>query len=264
MLIDSHCHLDFPDFAEDLPAVIARAEAAGVQQMVTIGTYLSRAPQVLALAERFPQIWCTIGVHPHHAADELAETTVERLIEWSRRPKVIGLGETGLDYFYDQSPRPQQRESFSRHLQACRATGLPVIVHSRDAEEDTAALLREHAAEGGLTGVIHCFTSSRWLAEQVLELGFHLSLSGILTFRNAEALRQVAAAVPLERLLVETDAPYLAPIPQRGKRNEPAFVAHTAAALATLKGVSAEELARITSANFARLFPRTQALPPCA
>jgi TatD DNase family protein len=255
MLVDSHCHLDFPDFADDLDALLERAAAAGVGLMVSIGTKLSQFDKVLAVAERYPQVYCTVGIHPHEAATE-AKTDAAQLIALAAHPKVIGFGETGLDYFYDHSPREQQRAAFRSHIQAARETGLPVIVHTRDADEDTAAILAEEAAIGPFAGLIHCFSSSRQLAEKAIDLGLYISLSGILTFNKAEELRDTVRTLPLERLLVETDAPYLAPVPKRGKRNEPAFVAHTAAKLAELKGLDAAALAAATTANFHRLFTK--------
>ncbi len=256
MLVDSHCHLDFPDFAEELDAVVHRARAAGVGRMVTICTYLTRFDRILAVAERYDDILCTVGVHPHQAAEEFDVTTVEALVERARHPKVIGLGETGLDYFYDKSPREQQQECFRRHIRASLDTGLPLIIHTRDADADTMRIVKEETAGQTVKGLLHCFSSGRALADEALDYGFTLSLSGIVTFKKSEELRDIVKDVPLDRILVETDAPYLAPIPFRGKRNEPAYVAHTAACVAAIKGVSAEELARITTENFFRLFDK--------
>jgi TatD DNase family protein len=258
MLVDSHCHLDFPDFADELDDVVARAGDAGVARMVTICTRVREFPKILAVAERFDNIWCSVGLHPHSAAEE-PELTVERLVELAANPKVVGIGETGLDYYYDKSPRDVQQAQFRKHIDAARRTGLPLIVHTRDADEDMAAILREEMAEGAFTGVLHCFTSSRWLADAAVELGLYISLSGIVTFRNAEDLRLTAQAMPPERLLVETDAPFLAPIPHRGKRNEPAFVADTAARVGELIGLSADDVAALTTENFHRLFARVPA-----
>ena len=258
MLVDSHCHLDFPELAVEEAAVLERARAAGVGTMLTICTHVSKFGQVHAVAMRSSCIVSTVGVHPHHAAEELEGASVDRLVELAALPKVVGIGETGLDFFYDHSPRPAQEESFRRHLKACLISGLPVVIHSRDADADTMRILREEGAGQGLTGLIHCFSGSRAMAEQALELGFYLSISGIVTFKKAEELREIIAAVPLDRLLVETDAPYLAPIPHRGKRNEPAFVTHTAAAVAKIKGVGAAEFAAATTANFFRLFPKAR------
>jgi TatD DNase family protein len=257
MLVDSHCHLDFDDFADELDDVVARARDNGVGLLVTISTRLSKFENVLAIAERFDNMYCTVGVHPH-SADEEGDVQAERLIELSKHPKVIGIGETGLDYYYDYSDREKQRSNFRQHIIAARETGLPLIVHTRDAEEDTQAILREEAALGAFPGLIHCFTSTQELAATALDLGLSISISGILTFKSAQDLRDVVAGVPLERLLVETDSPYLAPVPKRGKRNEPSFVRHTAEALAELKGVSPEELAQVTTDNFFKLFSKSE------
>ena len=259
MLVDSHCHLDFDDFGSELPEVIARARRAGVGTMLTICTKVTEFGEVRGLAEANRDIWASVGIHPHEAATQPATDTAA-LVEMARHPKVVGIGETGLDFYYDHSPRDRQEASFRAHAAAARATGLPLIVHTREADERTEAVLAEEAAEGGLTGVIHCFSSGRQLAEKALDLGFYISLSGIVTFKKAEDLRAIASDVPLDRLLVETDAPYLAPIPHRGKRNEPAFVVHTAAVVAELKGIAPDELARRTTENFFRLF--SKARPP--
>jgi TatD DNase family protein len=255
MLIDSHCHLDFEAFGPDLDAVVDRARRAGVGGFVTICTRLTAFEQVRAIADRFDDMWCSVGIHPHEAASE-PETNAARLVACARHPKVIGIGEAGLDYYYEHSPRDRQRSVFCTHIEAARLSGLPLIVHSRDADEETVELLAEGAAAGGLTGVIHCFSSTAYLAERALALGFYISLSGIVTFRSATALRDVARSIPADRLLVETDAPYLAPVPHRGKRNEPAFVADTAAFVAELRGVAPDRLARETTANFHRLFAK--------
>ncbi|MGE5505702.1 MAG: TatD family hydrolase [Actinomycetota bacterium] len=259
MLVDSHCHLDFPDFADDLDGVVARAVEAGVGRMLTINTHVTRFERVLAVAERFDCVWCTVGIHPHEAGTEPA-ANFDRLVELSSHPKVVGFGETGLDYYYDKSPREAQRASFCTHIAAARATGLPVVVHTRDADDDTAAILAEEMGKGAFTGLIHCFSGGPQLAEKVVELGLYVSVSGILTFKTADSLRDTVAAVPLDRLLVETDAPYLAPIPFRGKRNEPAYTARTAARLAEVKGVAMGDIERATTANFHRLFTK---VPPC-
>ena len=255
MLVDSHCHLDFPDFAPDLDGVMARACAAGVGAMVTICTRLSRFDEIRAIAEARENVWCSVGVHPHEAAEE-GVSEPSRLLALARHPRVVGFGETGLDYYYEHSPREAQQKSFRAHIAAARETGLPLIVHTRDADDDTVAVLAEEHAKGPFTGLIHCFSSSRELAEKALKIGFYISISGIVTFKKAEALRETVRAVPLERLLVETDAPYLAPVPHRGKRNEPAYVARTAACVAEIKGVSPEALARATTDNFFRLFAK--------
>jgi TatD DNase family protein len=256
MLVDSHCHLDFPDFAEELDAVVARARQAGVGRMVTICTHVSRFDRIRAIAERFEDVLCTVGVHPHQAAEEIEGATIERLVELSNHPKVIGLGETGLDYFYDNSPRDVQQESFRRHIRAGLETGLPIVIHTREADADTMRVVKEETAGQPVKGLLHCFSSGRQLAEEALEYGFYISLSGIVTFKKSEELRAIVKDVPMDRLLVETDAPYLAPLPYRGKRNEPAYVAHTAACVAGVKGVDPAELARQTTANFHRLFER--------
>jgi TatD DNase family protein len=253
-LIDSHCHLDFPEFAPEIDAVIARAKAAGVAKMVSISTRLSTFPNVRAIAEAHDDVYCSVGVHPHEAKEEGAEASVEALIGLAAHPKVVGVGETGLDFYYEHSPREEQEAAFRAHIAASRDTGLPLIVHTREAEADTARILKDEMGKGAFTGLIHCFTSSRQLAEIALDLGLYISFSGILTFKNADDLREIARIVPSDRILVETDAPYLAPVPYRGKRNEPAFVVQTARTLAELRGVSEAEIATQTSANFARLF----------
>ena len=250
MLVDSHCHLDFPDFAEERDAVIGRARAAGVGTMVTICTRLDEFPAVRAIAETDADIWCSVGVHPHEAAD-YTEITADSLATLAAHPRVIGIGETGLDFHYDHSPREVQERVFRAHIAASQAGGLPLIVHAREADAEIARILHEERATAG---VLHCFSSGRALAEAALDLGFYISISGIVTFRNAEDLRAIVRDVPLDRLLVETDAPYLAPVPYRGRRNEPAYIATTAAAVATLKEVEPATLAAATSDNFFRLF----------
>lgn len=259
MLVDSHCHLDFPEFAPELDAVVSRAQDAGVGVCVSIGTRMDGFPQVRAIAERFANVWCSVGVHPHEAEKELLDGP-GALVEAAKHHKVVGIGETGLDYYYEHSPRAEQIRNFRTHIEAARQTGLPVIVHTRDADDDTIAVLREEMAKKPFTGLIHCFTGTRRLADAALELGFYISVSGIATFRKSDELRAVLKDVPLDRLLVETDAPFLAPMPHRGKRNEPAFVKHTAAALAALKGVSAQALEDATTTNFFRLFSKVE--PP--
>lgn len=250
MLVDSHCHLDFPDFAAEREAVIARARAAGVGAMLTIGTRLDQFAGVLAIAEANDGIWCSVGAHPHEATDH-AGLLPEQLAALAAHPKVVGIGETGLDFHYDLSPRDIQQRVFCAHIAASRATGLPLIVHARNADNEIGRIIEvKHPPPG----VLHCFSSGRALAEAALALGFYISISGIVTFKNAEDLRAIVRDVPLDRLLVETDAPYLAPVPYRGKRNEPAYVAATVAAVAALKGVEADELAAATTDNFFRLF----------
>ena len=255
MLVDSHCHLDFPDFAEELDAVVARAGAAGVGMMLTIGTRLGQFDGVRTVAERFDNEVCSVGVHPHEAAAE-GPASPEPLLGLVRHLKVVGIGETGLDYYYDHSPREAQRKSFRTHIATARASGLPLIVHSRNADEDMGEILAEEMEIGAFSGVMHCFSSGRQLAETAVESGLYVSLSGIVTFNKAEAVREIARWVPQDRLLVETDAPYLAPVPNRGKRNEPAFVVHTAERVAILKDMSVEALAAATSDNFLRLFTK--------
>ena len=256
-LVDSHCHLDFPDYAGNVDAVVARARSAGVGVCVSIGTELARFPGVKAVAEKFPHVWCTVGVHPHEAEKELLDDEAALLAE-AVHPKVVGIGETGLDYYYEHAPRQQQRSNFRSHISAGRKSGLPVIVHTRDADDDTIEILRDEMGKGAFTGLIHCFTGTQRLADAALEMGLYISVSGIATFKNSTALRDVIKTVPLERLLVETDAPYLAPVPHRGKTNEPAFVVHTANMLAELKAVSPGELAAATTENFFRLFSKVQ------
>ncbi|MFZ2005808.1 MAG: TatD family hydrolase [Stellaceae bacterium] len=254
MLVDSHCHLDFPDFAPEREAVIGRAFDAGIGTMLTICTRLDQFDGVRAIAEAEPRIWCSVGAHPHEAADH-ADLLAERLVALAAHPRVVGIGETGLDFHYDLSPHGIQERVFRAHIAASQQSSLPLIIHAREADAEIAAIL---AAEKPPPGVLHCFTGSRALAEAALDLGFYISISGIVTFRNAEDLRAIVRDLPLDRLLVETDAPYLAPVPYRGKRNEPAFVAATAAFVAELKGVTADELAAVTTANFFRLFTKAE------
>jgi len=255
MLVDSHCHLDYPDLLADIDAVLARARAAGVCRLVTISTHVARHAGYKALSERFAPVFWTIGTHPHNAAEE-PDTPVETLIKLSHSPKCVAIGEAGLDFFYDKSPRDVQERVFRTHIKAARATGLPLVIHARDADEAMIGILRGEHARGPFGAILHCFSSGVDLARAGLELGFYLSFSGIITFKRSEALRAIVAEVPLDRLLVETDAPYLAPEPYRGKPNEPAYVARTAEVMAKVKGVTAEELAAITTANAERVFPR--------
>ena len=252
MLVDSHCHLDFPDFADEREAVIARARAAGVDTMLTIGTRLDQFAGVRAIAAADARIWCSVGAHPHEAAEH-ADLAAQQLIDLADDPIVVGIGEAGLDFHYDHSPRDVQERVFRTHVAASRATGLPLIVHAREADAAMAEILE---AERPPPGVLHCFSSGRALAEAALRLGFYISISGIVTFRNAKDLRGIVRDLPLDRLLIETDSPYLAPVPYRGKRNEPAFVAATAAAVATLRGIEPDRLAAATSENFFRLFAK--------
>ena len=256
MLVDSHCHLDFPEFAPELDAVVQRARDAGVSVCVTIGTTLAKFPNVLGVAERFDNVWCSVGVHPHEGDSE--PTNAAALIERARHPKVVGIGETGLDFYYNHSPREPQIANFREHIAAARELQLPVIVHTRNADPETVAILRDEMGKGAFTGLIHCFTGTQMLADAALELGMFISVSGIATFKKSDELRAVLNTVPLDRLLVETDAPYLAPMPYRGKRNEPAFVKNTAIMLAELKGVSFDALAEATTDNFFRLFTKAR------
>jgi TatD DNase family protein len=253
MLIDHHCHLDFPDFADDLDGVIARAQAAGVGMLVSISTRIRRFDRLLKLVEPYPNVFCSVGTHPHYAHEEL-DIQIAEIVERARHPKVVAIGEAGLDYFYDNSPRQAQERGFRNHIAAARETQLPLVIHARDADADVAAILDEETAKGAFPAVLHCYTGGAELARRGLVLGLYVSFSGIVTFKKSEALRDIARSVPLDRLLVETDAPYLAPGKYRGKRNEPAYVVETAAVLANLKGIAVEELARATTDNFFRLY----------
>ncbi len=258
MLVDSHCHLDFPELQSRLPDVLAAAEAAGVCRMVTISTHVARFETYRALAQAHENVFCTIGTHPHNASQE-PDVPAERLVELSTHPRCVAIGEAGLDYHYDKSPHDVQQRVFRTHIDAARQTGLPLVIHARDADEDMIHILMDEMGRGRFGAVLHCFSSGEKLAQVGVELGLYVSFSGILTFRNSEDIRRIAAFVPHDRLLVETDAPYLAPVPYRGKTNEPAFVAHTAQVLADVVGVTEHEIARITTANFYRLFPKAAA-----
>ena len=255
MLVDSHCHLDFPDFAPERDAVVARALAAGVGRMVTISTRVRRFAEVRAVAEAYEAVYCSVGTHPHNAAEE-PDVTADELVRLSAHPKVVAIGEAGLDYIYDHAPREAQAAGLRTHIEAARQTGLPLVIHSRDADADMAAILEEETGKGAFPFILHCFSSGPDLAATGVKLGGHVSFSGILTFRKSEELRAIARTVPQDRLLVETDAPYLAPMPHRGKRNEPAFVVNTAAVLAETIGVTAEQIEKITTDNFFRLFAK--------
>jgi TatD DNase family protein len=259
-LVDSHCHLDFDGLAERLPEVIEHADAAGVRLMVTISTRVKQFDRILAIAEAHEQVYCSVGTHPHNAGEE-TDVTAEHLVRLARHPKVIGIGEAGLDYHYDFSPREAQAASFRVHCEAARRTGLPLIVHSREAEDDTASILEEEMGKGAFKVLLHCFSSKRSLAERGLAIGAYVSFSGILTFKGAEDIRETARLVPADRLLVETDAPYLAPTPHRGKLNEPAYTALTLERLAELRGMSKNEMATVTSDNFFRLFDKAERPP---
>jgi TatD DNase family protein len=255
MLVDSHCHLDFPDFAAELDAVVGRAREAGIGRMVTISTRVKRHDRVRAVAERFDDVFCSIGTHPHHAHEELDIGTAE-LVKRAQHPKVVAIGEAGLDYHYDNSPREAQAQGFRAHIAAARETKLPLVIHSREADDDMARILEEESGKGAFPAVLHCFTGGRDLAMCAVALGHYVSFTGILTFKNSQSLRDIAAELPANRILVETDAPYLAPGPYRGKRCEPAFVVETAKVLAQARGVSQDEIARQTTENFHRLFSK--------
>ncbi len=258
MLIDSHCHLDFPELKADREAVLARARAAGIGLMVTISTRVRRFDDLLEIVDAHDDVFCSVGTHPHHAAEE-RDVTLDEILSLARHPKVVAIGEAGLDYHYDHSPRVDQERGFRTHIAAARETGLPLVIHARDADEDVARILEEETKKGAFPFVLHCFTGGPELARRGVALGGTISFSGVITFKNSVALREIAATVPLDRLLVETDAPYLAPEPLRGRTNEPANVVHTAARLASIRGVSEAEIARVTTANFASLFKNVPA-----
>jgi len=257
MLVDSHLHLDFPDFTDERAAIIERARAAGVTTLLTISTHVSRFATLTALAEAHPDVWCSVGTHPHNAAEE-PDIAPERLVALSAHPRCVAIGEAGLDFHYDKSPRDVQERVFRAHIEAARESGLPLVVHARDADERMIAILTQETARGPFAAILHCFSSGEALARTGLDLGVTISFSGILTFKRSEEIRRIASLVPPDRLLVETDAPYLAPEPHRGKRNEPAYVALTCAALARVHGVAPDEMAAITSANFFRLFHKAR------
>ncbi|WP_298425392.1 TatD family hydrolase [Rhodoblastus sp.] len=260
MLIDTHCHLDFPELAQDRAGVLARARAAGVRRMVTICTEIEKFPAIREIAEGDENIYCSVGTHPNHALDE-REFSAAEIAELAAHEKCVAIGEAGLDYYYDRAPRDLAHRVFRAHIEAARQTGLPLVIHTRDADEDMAAILAEEMAKGRFKALLHCFSSSRALAEKGVELGLYVSFSGIVTFKNSQELRDIARDVPLERILVETDAPFLAPTPHRGRTNEPAFVADTARLLAQVKGVTPEKLAEVTTANALALFDKMPALP---
>ncbi len=254
-IVDSHCHLDFDVLNDDLPGVLARAENAGVNLMVTISTRIANFARLQAIAEAHDNVFFTVGTHPHNAAEE-AEYTAEQIIELTAHPKVIGIGEAGLDFHYDNSPRDLQECGFRIHIDAARQTGLPLVIHTREAEEKTLEIMSDEMGKGAFKPLMHCFSSRSWLAEKCVEMGAYVSFSGILTFNSAKEVKKSAELVPMDRLLVETDAPFLAPVPHRGKPNQPAYVAETVKVLAEIKGVTADEMARITSDNFFRLFEK--------
>jgi TatD DNase family protein len=255
MLVDSHCHLDFPDFAAELDAVVARARAADIGRIVTISTRVARHAGLIAIAERFPDVYCSVGTHPHYAHEELDLGTAD-LVARTRHPKVVAIGEAGLDYHYDFSPRDAQERGFRTHIAAARETGLPLVIHAREADDDVARILEEETARGVFPAVLHCFTGGRDLAMRAIALGLSISFTGILTFKGSGDLRRIAAELPADRILVETDAPYLAPGKLRGKRNEPSYVVETAKVLAETRGVTFDEIARQTTENFFRLFAK--------
>jgi len=255
VLVDSHCHLDYLERDGDLDEAVVRAREAGVSTIVTICTKVSEFETIKRIAERYDDIWCTVGIHPHEAATEPQVSTAQ-LLEIAQHPKVVGIGETGLDYYYEHSPREAQKISFRKHIAAARESGLPLIVHTRDADDDTMGILNEAYADGVFPGLIHCYSTSPKVAERAIEIGFYISIAGIVTFKRAAELQQTAAGLPEDRLLVETDAPYLAPVPKRGKRNEPSYVAFTAAKLAELRNDDASRIAAVTTDNFFRLFTK--------
>jgi TatD DNase family protein len=254
-LIDSHCHLDFPDFAAELDGVVARARTAGVERIVTISTRVARQSDLLAITDRFPDVFCSVGTHPHNAHEEL-DVSVADLVARTRHPKVVAIGEAGLDYHYHNSPVEAQLRGFRNHIAAARETGLPLVIHAREADDDVARILEEETGKGAFPAVLHCFTGGADLARRAIALGLSISFTGILTFKNSAALRAIAADLPANRILVETDAPYLAPGPFRGKRNEPAYVVETAKVLAETRGVTFEAIAQQTTDNFFRLFAK--------
>jgi len=255
MLVDSHCHLDFPDFAGDIDAIVARAGAAGIGRMVTISTRVRRLEALLDIAKRFPDVYCSVGTHPHQA-DEEDGISASELVELTAHPKVVALGEAGLDYFYDNGSPEAQARGFRAHIAAARITGLPLVIHTRDADDDCRHILEEEIAKGPFRAVLHCYTGGRELAMKAIELGLSISFTGILTFKRSEALRDLAAELPADRIMVETDSPYLAPGKFRGKRNEPAYVVEVAKVLADVRSVSLDEISRQTGENFFRLFAK--------
>ena len=263
ILVDSHCHLDFPDFVPDVGAIVERAAAAHIARIVSISTRVRRFDELLAIVEQFPDVYCSVGTHPHYAHEEL-DLTVEELVDRSRHPKVVAIGEAGLDYHYDYSPRDAQEIGFRRHIAAARATRLPLVVHAREADADIGRILEEETGEGHFPAVLHCFTAGRELALRAIDLGFYIGFTGILTFKNSEELRAIAAQLPADRILVETDAPYLAPGKFRGKRNEPSYLTETAKVLAATRGVTFDDIARQTTENFFRLFNKVPPFYPPA
>jgi TatD DNase family protein len=258
MLVDSHCHLDFPNFAGDLDGIVSRAASAGVGRMVTISTRVRQLDQLIAIAERYDNVYCSVGTHPHHA-DEEDGISADELIELTKHPKVVALGEAGLDYFYDNGSPEAQARGFRAHIAAARSTGLPLVIHTREADEDCGRILEEEIGRGPFRAVLHCYTGGRDLAMKAISLGLSISFTGILTFKKSEYLRALAAELPADRIMVETDSPYLAPGKFRGKRNEPAYVVEVAKVLAETRGVSLDEISRLTTENFFRLFSKVKA-----
>ena len=260
MYVDSHCHLDFDQFDADRDGIVARARSAKVERILTISTTMTGFPKILQIAEHYDDVYCSVGVHPHDAEKPGQDITADSLAAHLNHPKIVAIGETGLDYFYEYAPREAQQRNFRQHIRACIQTGAPLIIHTRDAEDDTIKILKEERAgfENKLRGVLHCFSSQRRMAEFGLEIGFYISLSGMLTFNKSQEIRDIARDVPLDRLMVETDAPFLAPVPFRGKTCEPAFVVHTAACLAQIKGLEIQEIASVTTDNFYRLFNKVK------
>ncbi len=262
-LVDTHCHLDFPELARSLDEILSRAEKAGVDKMVTICTRVRRFDVIRQIAEQHDNVFCSVGTHPHYANDE-QDVAAKEIIALASHPKVVAIGEAGLDYHYDNAPRDVQREVFRRHIEVARQTGLPLVIHTREADDDMIAILRQEMQKGMFPALVHCFTSGRRLAETALELGLYISMSGVLTFKNSAQIQEIAKDIPLDRLLVETDAPFLAPVPRRGKTNEPALVVHTAQRLADIKDVSLSELARATTGNFFKLFEKASKQQLCS
>jgi TatD DNase family protein len=263
MLVDHHCHLDFPNFEADRDGIVARARSAGVGILVTISTRIRRFATIQTIAERYANVYCSVGTHPHYAHEEL-DVPVSEIVRLAQHPKVVAIGEAGLDYHYDNSPRDAQAQGFRLHIAVARETGLPLVIHTREADDATLAILEEEMEKGAFKAVLHCYTGGAELARRAVEMGHYVSFSGVLTFKNSDDLRAIAAETPLDRILVETDAPYLAPAPMRGKTNEPAFVVHTAAALAKVRGVSLAEIGRITTENFHRLYAKVPQPAPTA
>ena len=263
MLVDSHCHLEFPDFADELDDIVMRARKAGVSTMLTIGTRISKASQPIEIADKYNNIFATVGTHPHNAQDE-QDITVQDIVDLAKSPKVVGIGETGLDFHYNKSPREIQKQVFLTHIEAARQTRLPLVIHTRNADDEMAEIISHEMAKGAFKAVLHCFSSGADLARTALDLGLYISFSGILTFKTANEIKQVAKDSPADRILVETDAPYLAPVPKRGQRNEPAFVVHTASLLAELRRISYDELCALSSKNFFTLFNKAKPQDPAA